>query len=248
MKIHLSFLWVIFLAIAYFSHALKTFLILFGLLLIHEMAHVFTAKLMHYETGKLNIYPFGYSCEIRHLKHGKSYEEIMIVLAGLGMHLCFPLLFELAYRWDLISYSYLIYLNELNHAIFFFNCLPIYPLDGGRILDALLHFFLPYQKARKLTLIISFLVITLMLVFRVFRFPNMLLIILFLYYQLYHHFNEMPQDLLEFYFFRYQHPFMTKKNRRRSSYLYRNKAVDKIHDQLIQKEEVWLKQMFSKFK
>ena len=47
----------------------------------------------------------------------------------------------------------IIYSNLL---IFFFNLLPVYPLDGGRILECILHIVFGKRKAEKYTNHISF--------------------------------------------------------------------------------------------
>lgn len=247
MKIHLSFLWILFLLAAMFSHAFKTFLILFLLLLIHELAHIVVAYFLHYEIKDLHIYPFGYSCEIFHLGHGKSSEEIMIVLAGLSMHCLFPYVFKLLYAANLISWSYLHYLKELNQAILWFNLLPIYPLDGGRLFNACLNYVLPYSLARKITLLFSFCFLLFFAWMNLSHAPNMIVMTLFLFYQQYLCLQMRLSDQLQFYYYRYHHPFM-QKARIRSHHLYRNKPVFKMTADKVENEAAWLKEMFSKSK
>lgn len=232
---------------AYYSYALKTFLILFLLLLIHEIVHILMAFLLHYTIQEIHIYPFGYSCDIAHLNHGKSIEEILIVLAGLSTHFIFPYFFQIAYEWNIISLAYCQYLRTLNQAIFLFNCLPIYPLDGGRIFDALMHCILPYEKARKITMFFSIMSLLCWIMIQKINY-NMLLMLFFLFYQQVHLFKTQLEDRLQFYSYRYHHPLSQIKNRKKKRSLYRNFPVLKIQGNSMIDEEEWLKQLFSKSK
>ena len=46
---------------------------------------------------------------------------------------------------------------DINRSVFLFNVLPLYPLDGGRIVQSLWHCFLPYRTAQALTVVLSML-------------------------------------------------------------------------------------------
>jgi len=70
-----------------------------------------------------------------------------LLLCGPAINLLFVLLFLL------LDYNVIIvYINIL---IFLFNMIPIYPLDGGRIIKYILHIFLGRKKSLKFTYIIS---------------------------------------------------------------------------------------------
>lgn len=51
--------------------------------------------------------------------------------------------------------SYLILLADINLVLLFFNLLPIYPLDGGQILQAILWFFVGQAKSLRITAVIG---------------------------------------------------------------------------------------------
>lgn len=155
MKLHFSLLWGIYLILAVFSQMIRTFLILFLLLFFHEMAHVLMAKVFGYEVKRVVVTPFGMMAEIPHVDHAKVMEKIIILSAGLLMHLLYPFLFELCFSLHFISNAYMEYLKQLNLAILYFNLLPIYPLDGGRLLLCFLELFIPYYKARIITQILA---------------------------------------------------------------------------------------------
>ena len=46
-----------------------------------------------------------------------------------------------------------------HHSILLFNLLPIYPLDGGKLIRLLLELFFPYKRSYKIILIISYLLL-----------------------------------------------------------------------------------------
>ena len=66
----------------------------------------------------------------------------------------------------------------------FFNLLPIYPLDGGRIVNLLLGKVVSYNMSNKLTVIISMLVILVIVGFNVYKinFSNMMIYFIMLSY------------------------------------------------------------------
>lgn len=76
-----------------------------------------------------------------------SIKKLIIALAGPLVNLAFIVLFFVFYP-NII----LIYINIL---IFIFNMIPIYPLDGGRILKYILHIFFGKQKALFITNLVS---------------------------------------------------------------------------------------------
>lgn len=165
MKLRFSLWWVVFLIFACFANAFLVFIWVMGMLLIHELMHVLMAWFLGYEVERIMIYPFGVGAYIAHLDHGRSVDEICIILAGLSAHLWFPFIFQVAYRMDWISSSFMLYLKQMNLSILLFNCLPIYPLDGGRIVDALLHLFCSYRLGKVLSLGFSLLVLCLLYLF-----------------------------------------------------------------------------------
>lgn len=203
------------------------------------------ALLLKYKVSQVSVYPFGLSAQIEHMGHGKSIEEILILLAGLFTHFLFPWLFYGIMQLDLISYSYYEYLVQLNFAIFLFNLLPVYPLDGGRLLDAILHLFFNYQKARNITLFLSCLCLTFLILFRILHGFNMLVMVLFLVMQISTNVLERSEDRLLFYYYRYLHPIKHSSYKIKGD-LNRNKAHVLLKEKRIVSEGDWLKEMFSK--
>lgn len=157
MKFHLSFSFLIFLVLAIFSKVIQTYLIIFFILLIHELGHLGAALYFNYKISDMYIYPFGFSATIHHLNHAFPYEIIIIMICGLGMHLIFIFVLNICGDFHLFSSTYTQYLLHINYSILLFNLLPIYPLDGARILFALLRLFLSYSLSKYVIFILSLL-------------------------------------------------------------------------------------------
>lgn len=165
------------------------------MLLIHETAHVWTALFLGYRTDEIHIYPFGFSAMIHHLDHGKTGEILLILFAGLSMHLIFPFALEMLCRLDLISPSYRDYLIHISFAILFFNLLPLYPMDGGRILLCLLRLVVSYYAARRIAIGISFMLCVFLFCFGVW---NMKIMVGFIIFLLVMEIKRNGEDLVEF--------------------------------------------------
>jgi len=94
----------------------------------------------------------------------KPLHRLAIDAAGPIMTLLVGILFSVAYcylanylsNFWMFAYSRIVYLLALlNASIFVFNILPVYPLDGGRILHSLSELLFGQSTANSITLIIS---------------------------------------------------------------------------------------------
>lgn len=160
-------------------------LLLFGFVLVHELGHALTARYYGKKTDKILLFPLGGGAYIR--EHpDRLYQEILVYLGGplanLGLALlAFPLLVILSPDWLLLLRYYLqpqanlvvaaTWWEDLlrltisvNVVLMVLNLLPAYPLDGGRILQALLRG--PLGK-RRASIVVSVLGISAGIVFLV---------------------------------------------------------------------------------
>ena len=158
MKFHLSYLWIIFLILAYFSNVFKIYILIFIMLFIHEMGHVLIAKYFKYEVSDITIFPFGFYASILHLDYANIFELLMIMFAGLSMHGLFYIGFIFLYHVDMISISFYEYLQNINISILLFNLIPIYPLDGSRCLFSILKLFFSYEISKIIIYLISIII------------------------------------------------------------------------------------------
>ncbi len=119
---------------------------LFGIVLIHELGHVAAAKGFGWRLKEVQLLPFGGVAVVEELGTVPAREELIVALAGPLQHLW---LIGLAYGAQVFSpgneewWSYFI---RANFMIALFNLLPVLPLDGGKILQSLLSYVVPYRR------------------------------------------------------------------------------------------------------
>ena len=144
----------------------KEFSYIFLLIIIHELGHLYTAKILKWNIQKLIIYPFGGCVKLNEKLTKPIKEELLILINGpLTQIIFFLILNKLSQNGLLISPRNIEILKTYNYTLLIFNLLPIYPLDGGKILNLILNKQMPYKKSNKLTIIISTITITLALLY-----------------------------------------------------------------------------------
>ncbi len=109
---------------------IEQFFILFFVTSIHEMAHVLIAYLCGLKIAKIILLPIGEVAVLRDLDHTKPLCRFLIVGAGPMINIFIGLLL---YLFISPKTPQLYFFMMTNLIIGFFNLLPIYPLDGGRI-------------------------------------------------------------------------------------------------------------------
>ncbi|MCL2874610.1 MAG: hypothetical protein FWE29_06760 [Defluviitaleaceae bacterium] len=109
---------------------LAEFITLFALILLHEAAHVFFAKLCGAKVSELTILPIGVSAAIRSFDFLSTPKKIFILISGPLLNLT---LAGAAFIFFRINTSFFV---NANLAIFALNILPILPLDGGNLFMA----------------------------------------------------------------------------------------------------------------
>lgn len=125
---------------------------------LHELGHYFVASFLGYKLNKINFMPFGASLSGKENVFYKPKHEILISIAGpivnfillivcLALFWCFP-----------VCYGFLQDFFYANLITLFFNFLPVYPLDGGRVLYAVVKRKQPIEKAYKKVKIIGFII------------------------------------------------------------------------------------------
>lgn len=112
-------------------------LLIFALVLGHELAHLLTARAYGFKVIGLELFPFGGAAYCDDLFEGRKLEESVMALAGPAFNI--TLLFTAqALRWNGIWTGELAdQFVRYNLWLAVFNLVPVLPLDGGRIMRAL---------------------------------------------------------------------------------------------------------------
>lgn len=134
----------------------KDFFIISTLIVIHECGHFSMAKLLHIKTDSIKIYPLGGITKFD-MDISESYQkELWILIMG-------PIFQIIAYHILILFNRDIELIKSYHYGILFFNLLPIYPLDGGKILQVLLSLLIPYKKAFKASILVGYITTVILL-------------------------------------------------------------------------------------
>ncbi|WP_054692004.1 site-2 protease family protein [Syntrophomonas palmitatica] len=114
-------------------------------LMMHEMAHTLVAVFSRIRITEIELLPFGGQARIEDFTGLEPENEIYIALAGPLVSLSLAGLFYFLPVLYFAPYGRLLF--NINLLLGLFNLLPALPLDGGRILRAVLSVRQGYKKA-----------------------------------------------------------------------------------------------------
>lgn len=142
------------------------FIIIFIIILFHDLGHILTMKLFNINISKISILPFG-SIIISDIKcNEKSLIKFLIAISGILFQLILYFIFNIFYNLGLINNISIDLFNNYNKVIVIFNLLPIVPLDGSKILESLLENIFYYKKVIYLKNIISIISLIILLFYK----------------------------------------------------------------------------------
>lgn len=182
----------LFLILFYFTKQIETYVIIIFFAVLHELGHLLAGLAMGMKAEKIEVMPHGLSISFKltpkdynkTILNGNllAMKKIMVALAGPLTNL---VILCIAFNIEVGLFSNLMIICA-NMLLILFNLLPIYPLDGGRILKGILHIFLGKKKAEKYSNYFSFvtlIIITFVASIAIFYMENIsiFLIVIFLW-------------------------------------------------------------------
>lgn len=151
----------LFIILFYFTKQIELYGMIMIFAFIHELGHLSAGLMLGMKVEKMELMPFGVSITFKinpkeyNVKIKKAnileLKKIIVALAGPLTNLIIILITS-NLNIDVIKSITIIYTNFL---IMSFNLIPIYPLDGGRIIKGILHINFGKRKAENYIIKIS---------------------------------------------------------------------------------------------
>lgn len=174
----------IFFAIAFFTGTFVQLLIVFTIVLIHELGHYVAASIVHWRVEKMVLWIFGGILYTDEHFNRPLREEVFVTMFGPLQHI---FLYGVIYALSFIPHVPPTLLEQalfFNTVILLFNLLPIYPLDGGKFLLYLFAYMFPFSFAYRFMLYVTFGVLVIFCLIMYITFPftlSIYLVCLFLF-------------------------------------------------------------------
>lgn len=147
------------------TNQIKIYAMIMGFAIIHECGHLIAGILLGMKPDKMEIKAFGVSIGFNieekdyniKIKKGNLLEikKIFVALAGPLTNICIILILWICPIFHLNENDKMLMIFS-NFALIIFNILPIYPLDGGRILKGIFYFYKGKYQAEEYIYNISY--------------------------------------------------------------------------------------------
>ncbi|MEI3605827.1 M50 family metallopeptidase [Pseudogracilibacillus sp. SE30717A] len=213
--IHIHPILVIFIFISFITGTFTQLFLIFLIVIIHEAGHYLAASLYKWRIYSIVLWIFGGVMKTDESNNRKIKEDIIVTIAGPLQHIfIFLLLLSFDYL-NILPKSVISQGHYYNAMILLFNLLPIYPLDGGKLLFYFLSTIVPFRKAHQFTIVFSFLSCFSLILVQIIFFPFTLsafLLISFLIFENWTEWRNKYYTFMRFLLNRLNHPLECNKS------------------------------------
>jgi Zn-dependent protease len=165
-------------------------LALFACVLLHEFGHAFAARAFGIMTPDITLLPIGGVARLDRIPE-KPWQELVVAIAGpmVNVVIAVTLISVVRVSAGFEDFEYLdspraellSKLASVNVMLVLFNLIPAFPMDGGRVLRALLAMVMPYLRATQIAAWIGQAVAILFMIFGFFGHPLLIFIGFFIF-------------------------------------------------------------------
>lgn len=172
--------------ISFLTGSFTELVIIFSIISLHELGHYIAAAAFKWRISAIVLWAFGGVMKTDEHGNRPMQEEAIVILAGPVVQIFIYGVVYSGFSLGIIPeyyYGLILYYNTL---ILLFNLLPIWPLDGGKLIFLLLSSRLSFKQAYYMTVFISMILCGLCLVIQLFLFPFLLsgfLLWIFLFFE-----------------------------------------------------------------
>lgn len=171
MRIKIDFKILLFILLFCITSQIEIYLLLMIFAMIHELGHLGAGLILGFQPQEIAITPIGMKIEFKpkyeeynrkiRKANALAIKRAIVAMAGpmtnfaiIMFTILITNIFPTLLDWNMLHTNYvtIIYSNLL---IGIFNLIPIYPLDGGRIIKEILHIIVGLQKSYTYTYQIS---------------------------------------------------------------------------------------------
>jgi stage IV sporulation protein FB len=198
-------MWIVILFAVATAHFMELCLLLL-IIFVHEMGHAVAASFFSWRIKRISFLPFGGVAEIDEHGNRPLREEAIVTISGPLQHVWLIGGGYLLSEMNLISPELFDLFLQFNLMVLIFNLLPIWPLDGGKIVFLMFSLKHSFPNAHRQTLLVSIgsLIIFIAAVLTISPFNlNVWIVITFIIISLYTEWKQQPYVFMRFLLERY---------------------------------------------
>lgn len=184
-KIKINPLFWFVIGIGVLSGYFKELIFVFSIVFIHELGHSVAAHYFKWKIKKIELLPFGGVAEVEEYGNRPLKEEFIVIIAGPLQHVWLIGLSFFLLQFDFWTAADHHMFVTHNLMVLLFNLLPVWPLDGGKLLYLFFSKKLPFQKSLEVTLKSSFAILCVFSIISFYIFPfhlNLIVVLIFLFF------------------------------------------------------------------
>jgi Zn-dependent protease/predicted transcriptional regulator len=186
-------------------------LVLMACVVLHELGHALTARKFGIKTQRIILLPIGGVATLDKMPE-KPGQELLVALAGPAVNVVIAIILSLIipiksyFNFDNIMVEEMLYAPNLQNFLFYlfvanvmlvvFNLIPAFPMDGGRVLRALLAFKLSRVEATNIAASIGQALAIVFFILGFFVNPFLILIAFFIFFGAYGENQMVKQNSL----------------------------------------------------